>query len=215
MDPVTARLRDHYSRKFREHGSTERGVDWNRPEDVRLRYHNMLAALEGYSAAAAPALLDVGCGYGGLLDYANEKKVPLDYTGIDVCADMVAAGRARHPGARFETADAFDFGKPLSFDIVVCNGILTQKLETPLPEMDRFANRLIRRLFELCRHCAAFNVMTTRVNFTVPNLYYRDPADVLAFCIAEVTPRVRLDHSYPLYEYTVYLRRVADTPGRA
>jgi len=215
MDPVTTRLRKHYSRTFREHGSTERGVDWNRTEDVRLRYRKMLEALAEFPGPDTVRVLDVGCGYGGLMDYANETGVSISYTGIDVCEDMIAAGRSRHPEARFEVADIFEFGNTRSFDVVVCNGILTQKLDTPVPEMDKFANRLIRRLFDLCRHCAAFNVMTTRVNFTVPNLYYRSPSETLAFCIEEVTPRLRLDHSYPLFEYTVYLRRVTDEPDPA
>jgi hypothetical protein len=71
--------------------------------------------------------------------------------------------------------------------------------------MDAFAARLIRALFRACRVGCAFNVMTTKVNFFAPNLYYRNPAEMLAWCMSELTPHVRLDHAYPLYEFTVYL----------
>ncbi len=50
--------------------------------------------------------------------------------------------------------------------------------------------------------------MTTKVNFFANNLYYRNPAEMLSWCLAEITPRLRIDHAYPpLYEYTVYLYR--------
>lgn len=215
MDPVSERLKQHYEGAFASHGATARGVDWGREEDVLLRYAKMLAVLDGFDGGRRPSLLDVGCGYGGLLDYATASGRSLRYTGIDLCEPMVLEGRRRHPEARFEVVDVLDFGESRDFDVVVCNGILTQKLDTSIAEMNRFAGRLIPRLFALCRHAAAFNVMTTRVNFMAPNLYYRSPVEMLAYCIDQITPRVRIDHAYPLFEYTVYLHRDADGPGPA
>ena len=62
-------------------------------------------------------------------------------------------------------------------------------------------------MFELCEKAVAFNVMTTKVNFFSNNLYYRNPAELLSWCMNEITPYFRLDHSYPLFEYTLYLFR--------
>jgi hypothetical protein len=79
--------------------------------------------------------------------------------------------------------------------------------------MERHTKRLARKMFELCRHGVAFNMMSTRVNFMVDNLYYQNPADLLAWLLAEVSPRVRLDHGYSslasgkgkFYDFTVYV----------
>lgn len=49
--------------------------------------------------------------------------------------------------------------------------------------------------------------MTTKVNYMVENQYYRNPVELFAYCLAEITNKVRIDHAYPLYEYTVYLYR--------
>jgi hypothetical protein len=49
--------------------------------------------------------------------------------------------------------------------------------------------------------------MTTKVNYFSNNLYYKNPAELLSWCITEITPYIRIDHAYPLYEYTVYLYR--------
>jgi hypothetical protein len=72
--------------------------------------------------------------------------------------------------------------------------------------MRRFAERTIAALFRACRRGAAFNLMTTRVDYRDAALFYRNPAEVLAHCLA-LTPHVRLDHARGLFEYTVYLYR--------
>jgi hypothetical protein len=73
--------------------------------------------------------------------------------------------------------------------------------------MDRFARRLIRKMFSLARRGIAFNMMTSHVNFMAPNLYYKNPLEIIAFCASELSRRFRVDHAYPLYEYTVYVYR--------
>jgi SAM-dependent methyltransferase len=207
MDPISKALAEHYAEKFSAHGATPEGVDWG-PDEARtlLRYEKMLSVAE-FANGSRASLLDVGCGYGGLHQFAASKKIKLAYTGIDVAANMIDWARTNLPDANFIHGDVLDHKFDREFDYVVCNGILTQKLEASGIEMDQFAARLIRRIFSLSKIGSAFNVMTTKVNYSVNNLYYRDPAELFSWCLNEITPHVKLDHSYPLYEYTVYLYR--------
>lgn len=204
-DPITRELREHYARTFEEHGPTIQGVDWGTDDErLKLRYEKMAAVIEP-AAGPAPSLLDVGCGFGGLLGYLEERGAAVAYTGIDVVPSMIEHASRAFPSAEWVCGDIFEFTPGRQFDYVVCNGILTQKLTATVPEMDAFADRLIRVLMDLCARGVAFNVMSTQVNFRADNLYYRDPVELLASCLA-LTPRVRLDHLYPpLYEYTMYL----------
>ena len=206
MTGVTQLLHDHYRATFLAHGASSQGVDWGPREDAaRLRQDVMLAVADGCPPGGT--LLDVGCGYGALADRIDELGLDLDYTGIDVVGEMVAAARERHPTRRFVHDDFLTAADLGSFDYVVCNGILTQKLAASTLDMNVHARRLIAALFAACRRGAAFNVMTTHVNYQADNLYYRNPAELLGWCMSELTPRVRLDHAYPLYEYTLYLHR--------
>ncbi|MBM4021134.1 MAG: class I SAM-dependent methyltransferase [Planctomycetes bacterium] len=206
MTGVTQLLHDHYRATFLAHGATSQGVDWGpREEAARLRQDVMLAVVDGCRSGGT--LLDVGCGYGALADRIVERGLDLDYVGIDVVAEMVAEARRRHPGRRFIHGDFLSLADPGGFDYVVCNGILTQKLAATTLEMNAHARRLIAALFAACRRGVAFNVMTTHVNYQADNLYYRNPAELVAWCMSELTPWVRLDHAYPLWEYTVYLHR--------
>ena len=207
MDPITESLRRHYAEKFSAHGPTSEGVDWGSDESrMLLRYHKMLAVLEA-PLAKKPSILDVGCGYGGLLKYLEKLKIEADYTGIDVADNMIKWASENLKSGKFVCGDILDSSFERGFDYVVCSGVLTQKLDTPAADMDRFAAKLIRTMFDLCKRGIAFNVMTTKVNYFANNLYYRDPADMLSWCLSGITRHVKIDHAYPLYEYTVYLYR--------
>lgn len=206
MNPISEALRQHYSQRFASHGASSEGVDWGANEaNVLLRYEKMLGVLR--SSPPTPTLLDVGCGFGGLLSYANDRKIDLQYTGIDVAQNMIEWARANQAAGTFINGDFMDHAFEQQFDYVICNGILTQKLDTAALEMDQFAAQLIRKMFSLCKVGIAFNVMTTKVNYFSNNLYYRNPAELFSWCMSEISSHIKLDHSYPLYEYTLQIYR--------
>lgn len=213
MDSISAALAGHYAKTFAEHGATSSGVDWGADEGrLQLRYDKMLELIPQRGAAS---ILDVGCGFGGLQNHALACGFDLDYTGIDVAGNMIEWARSNGSPGNYVHGDVLSHEFDRQFDYVICNGILTQKLHVESLRMDEFAGRLIRRMFQLCRQGLAFNVMTSHVNYFAGNLYYRNPAELLAWCQLEITPHVRLDHSYPLYEYTVYLYREPSAPRQA
>ncbi len=202
---ISKKLAEHYSASFDKHGPSTQGVDWGEDDRLlHLRYRKMLSVLD-VATPATLSLLDAGCGFGGLLKFALNSEIQIDYTGIDAATNMVEWAASNNPAGTFICGDVLSHPFESTFDYVICNGILTQKLDTPALEMDYYAQNLIRRLFSLCRRGLAFNIMTSKVNFYSNNLYYRNPSELLAWCLAELTPRVKLDHSYQLYEYTMYL----------
>lgn len=206
-EPISATFRNYHEKRFDDYGPTSEGVDWGTDQaKVDLRYAKMLAIMDGDSDPR-PSLLDVGCGFGGLLTYARAKGRDVAYTGMDLAANMVDWGNQNHKDAQFRQGDFFDHDPAEKFDYIVCNGIVTQKMDHSGLAMEQFSNRLIRRMFESCNRGIAINFMTTRVNFTVNRLYYRSPVEAFAWCLNEITPHVRIDHSYPLYDYTIYLLR--------
>jgi SAM-dependent methyltransferase len=205
LDPISEALGRHYAETFERHGPTTQGVDWGTDRSrAVLRLDKMLAVM-GREPEAGASLLDVGCGYGDLLTHALSRSLSIDYVGIDVAENMIQWATGNVVGGKFVRGYVLVHRFADVFDYVVCNGILTQKLQVPGLEMDNYARRLVRRLFQLCRRGMAFNVMTTKVNYFANHLYYRNPAELLSWCISEITPHVRLDHAYPLYEFTMYL----------
>lgn len=206
-DHISRSMKDHYETTFLHHGPNSAGVDWGNDTDrMFLRYENMLALFGKHDISKKPSFLDVGCGYGGLQSYAQQKGVALQYTGIDIASNMIRWAKKNIKKSKFIEADFlnFDFSGKI-YDYVICNGILTQKLDSSLPDMDKYAKALINKMFGLCKKGMAFNMMTTAVNYFSPNLYYKHPAEVLIYCLSEISTKVKLDHSYGLYEFTVYI----------
>jgi SAM-dependent methyltransferase len=205
MHEISRHLQEHYRQTFLAHGPTSKGVDWGDKEWAAiLRQHKMLEIIRE-PIKDRVSLLDVGCGYGALVDLIERLELPIDYTGIDIVGEMIASARAVHPDSCFINGDIMEhsFG---TFDYVVCNGILTQKLNASTLTMNNYAQQLVRKAFSLCRRGIAFNQMSTFVNFQKENLYYRNPAEMLAWCMSEITPHARIDCAYELwYEYTVFL----------
>jgi len=215
MDKITQILKNYHQKVFSEHGATAKGVDWNNEDEVILRYDKMLKVIDMdfYKGPAKPSMLDVGCGWGGMAKRALDIEAPVDITGVDVVEEMIVHAQNHYPKFNFQTCDIFTLQETEAYDFVVCNAILTQKHNVSIPEMEMFAKRLIRKMFSLCRYGIAFNMMSTRVNFTVGNLYYQNPIELFTFLLNEVSPRVVIDHGYSslqsgvgkYYDFTVYV----------
>jgi SAM-dependent methyltransferase len=102
-----------------------------------------VALLEGMSS-----VLDVGCGPGVMFELIRERRPDLDYLGIDVTAQFVAAARERFPAdaARFREGSLYDLGRlPGEFDVVLCRHIL-EHLPDYAPAVQRMYARARRKL---------------------------------------------------------------------
>lgn len=215
MDPITSLLQTYHTKVFAEHGATAKGVDWNDESEVLVRYDKMLnvVALDCTRTPGRPTFLDVGCGWGGMAKRAEETAAEVSIVGIDVVQEMIAHASSAYPLHTFRVQDVFAITEQAGFDYVVCNAILTQKHDVSIPEMERFAKRLVLHMYSLARRGIAFNMMSTRVNYTAPNLYYQNPVELLGWLLADVSPRVILDHGYSslasgkgrFYDFTVYV----------
>lgn len=201
-------LKAHYEATFRQFGATPRGVDWEGSDKARLRHEAMLRLIapQEISGRRAISLLDVGCGYGALLEFLTAHGFTnVDYTGVDLVDDMVAHANRQLTGATFVQGDILEMDlADGSYDYVIANGVFTQKLMASDAEMHAFLSRMVEKLFALCRKGVAFNVMTKFVDFESFENYYRHPGE-MADLASRLTRRFVIDHSYPLYEYTVRL----------
>src|ERR1700742_290249 len=100
-ETISARFAAHYAEKVRAHGDTPPAADWPRQEIAEITYQKMLSVIRERHRSGTPSFLDVGCGYGGLLEFARQQGYALDYTGIDIVPDMIAHAKQRNPAATF------------------------------------------------------------------------------------------------------------------
>ncbi len=202
MHPISEALQRHYRTTLAEHGASSRGVDWGDEASTARRHQQMLKVVRDPDRRFS--ILDIGCGYGAFADVLEASGLDHSYHGVDVVEEMIALARQRRPDIDVVCGDFSDlpFGK---VDYAVCNGIFTQKLEASALDMERFMKAMVRKMFDTVTVGCAFNVMSSRVNFFAPNLFYMSPSELLSWCLSEVTREVSVNHAYGMYEYTVYL----------
>jgi len=193
-DARNARL---FSGLLAAHGETARALDWGSAESQRLRFE----VLAGIAPLAGRRILDVGCGLGDLLAWLRERKIDVDYAGIDVTPSLVAAARRRFPGERFECRSAVSGRLPRA-DFVLASGIFAHRRAAPAS----FLKETVRALFAACREGVAFNSLSAWSPQRERGEFHADPLRTVKEC-RQLTPWVVLRHDYHPRDFTVYLRR--------
>ena len=187
-----------YEDKVRRYGYDHRGLGFRNKssQDKRFEALVQLGDLDG------ARLLDVGCGFGDLLAYLNERGIEPVYTGIDVCKPMIERCRERFDGeqAIFRVADALEFEPITAFDYVVASGLFGLDAEGA---RDRIRPTL-ERMFLWSSIGMAVNFLSTRSPQPVDGRVYVDPPKALEAGLS-LTPSARIDHTYLPNDFTLYL----------
>ena len=199
----------YYEDRLSQFGPTPRGVDWNSAESQALRFDKLLEVLVASRRQDEPAvsLLDVGCGYGALLDHLKAVGITVDYRGFDVSEAMVAAARARHQASQSAFTSRVEAIAPASF--AVASGIFNVKLHHSVEQWRGYVLETIGWLDKLSTRGFAFNMLST---YSDPekrrdDLFYADPCEMFDMCKRRFATRVALLHDYPLFEFTVIVRK--------
>jgi hypothetical protein len=94
-------------------------------------------------------------------------------------------------------------------DYTVASGIFNVKLEASSTEWERYVLRTLEKISSLSKRGFAFNVLTkySDPEFRRPDLYYADPLLLFDYCKTKLSRFVTLLHDYPLYEFTILVRK--------
>jgi SAM-dependent methyltransferase len=203
-DRILKNVRQYYDGKLAEHGATARGVDWNSSESQRLRFSQLLKICE---PDAAFSINDYGCGYGALVDYLVERGSPFQYSGFDVSKRMVARARTLHQSPNLEFVDDESALQPA--DYTVASGIFNVRLKCPYNSWEQYVLNTLDSINRISTKGFAFNLLTSYsdAEFMRPDLYYGDPLFFFDYCKREYSRFVSVVHDYPLYEFTVLVRK--------
>lgn len=204
---------NHYTNCFEKFGETSKGVDWPNMKDLEKRFKVMLDITKYQTPKNKIELLDLGCGFGLLLSFIKENGLEnnFKYNGIELSEPMLQAARKKWPTENFFTRDIIK--NPLeenSYDYILMNGLLTEKLDLEFSDMFEYSKNLIKSAFKSCRIGIAFNVMSHHVDWQRPDLFHM-PFDIMAeFLTKECSRNFMIRSDYGLYEYTIYLFKSAN-----
>ena len=205
MSFIEQQVQEYYDEKLRAHGATARGVDWKSPESQELRFAQLVKLID---ASRPFSINDYGCGYGALVDFLARSGYEFRYTGFDISAEMIAQAQALHT-----------FAEPIRFisdkdqlaqaDFTVSSGIFNVKLNTANDTWKQYMLEILDTMNSLSRRGFAFNALTkySDAEFMRAGLYYADPLFFFDYCKTKYSRFVTLLHDYPLYEFTILVRK--------
>ncbi|MGE8387445.1 MAG: class I SAM-dependent methyltransferase [Pseudomonas sp.] len=198
----------YYSSRIREHGASPEGVDWNGSASQHLRFEQLLKLVSPQEWQQGFSLIDVGCGYGALLDWLRERSACVDYYGYDLSAEMIASALANHgvdEMTRFEVAQA----PSQQADYAVASGIFNVCQQTPKAQWEAYIGEVLQSMDACSRKGFAFNCLTSYSDppFMRDYLYYGDPCFYFDLCKRSYSRQVALLHDYGLYEFTLLVRK--------
>lgn len=202
---ILSEVADYYSAKLAQHGETALGVDWNGEESQALRFKQLARIVEepqGFS------INDLGCGYGALFDWLEQRFRDFRYFGYDISEDMVTAAQGRYPGhadANFSIAstpaEIADYG--------IASGIFNVRLGHSDSEWQNYLERTLDVLDRTSRRGFGFNCLTSYSDRERMRdyLYYANPGALFDLCKRRYSRNVALLHDYGLYEFTILVRK--------
>jgi SAM-dependent methyltransferase len=195
----------YYARKLRRYGPTPAGVDWRDAVSQQTRFEQ-LCNLIGEPEAS---VLDLGCGYGAMLDFLRGRGFTGVYCGLDVAPEMIEIAKARHASdARAE----FDVGSGRSFpvDYALASGIFNVRQQRADADWQQYVTATLATMDRVSTKGFAFNCLTSYsdTDKMKPELFYGDPCFYFDLCKRAYSRHVALLHDYGLFEFTLIVRKV-------
>ncbi len=194
---------EYYLRRLESGSEHYQILGWEGYAQQHARFEALLRAVD----VRNKSLLDVGCGLGDLYQHIREKKLDIDYMGVDILQFMTDRAGQDNPDARFVCADIFkeDIFPAGQFDIVYASGIFN----LDLGNNSEFFTLALNRFYELSRSIVAFSLLHDRSPDKESLYYYYRPGQVVE-CIDDMglnVKRIDILEDYAQNDFTVIIEK--------
>jgi SAM-dependent methyltransferase len=212
LDPTTGQFQAmretaarYYGDQVRQFGAVARGVDWNSEESQILRFHQLLRLIDESGMATVN---DFGCGYGALASYLRGRGFQGRYVGFDIAEPMIAQAAALHvhdPRSSFTCKP----GDLTQADYTFASGVFNVKQDHASARWQEYVIATLADIDRLSGKGFAFNMLSSYSDRDKQrlDLFYADPGLFFDYCKRQFSGQVALLHDYPLYEFTMVVRK--------
>jgi len=200
---LRSKVSRYYGDKVNTYGPTPKGVDWKDAESQDLRFEQLLKVMDNEKKVT---LNDLGCGYGSIFLYKDTAKRLVKYYGYDICQDMLGNARQLISDSKAVFINSDRITKEADYS--VASGIFNVRVDTEIKAWEEFILDTLSNINEKSLKGFAFNCLTSYVDYKMDHLYYGDPLFYFDFCKRNFSKYVTLLHDYPLYEWTILVKKL-------
>lgn len=204
---IISGVKDYYTDKIKQHGTSSQGVDWNSEASQFLRFEQLCKIIQPDTPFQ---LLDYGCGYAALIQFLNAhyEKSAFKYTGYDISEEMLAQARLLFPASE---STVFTASIPeQQHDYLIASGLFNVRLELANDtEWKDYILQTLNQFNDLSSKGFSFNALTSYSDkeYMKDYLYYADPLFFFDYCKKNFSRNIALLHDYNLYEFTILVRK--------
>jgi SAM-dependent methyltransferase len=188
-----------YTERFNNYGYSPKSLGWNKGKQ-EIRFDVLLSKfhLENKS------FLDIGCGFGDLNSFLDQKTNTYQYLGIDLVGDFVdfAAKKWDKEYQKFICDDFLKVNIVEDIDISIASGIFNHKL-LGINNYEYF-ELVLKKSFLLSNQGVAFDFLSDKVDYKEDNLFYFNPEKVLSIAY-KYSSNLFLRNDYMPFEFSVVL----------
>jgi SAM-dependent methyltransferase len=206
IDRALAGIAELYTDNVRRYGTASASVGWKDDPGHRLRFAKLAGVFLG-DAGERLSFNDLGCGYGALFAYLDGlAEIEVErYHGYDLSPEMLERARTFVPDRRASFHAGTNATTEVDYSLV--SGTYHVKLDAPDDIWLEHVKQSLLDLFSVSRRGLAFNCLSSYVDWREDHLFYAEPCELFDFCKRRLAPSVVLLHDYPLYEWTIHVRR--------
>ena len=187
------KIKDHYTDLFKEHGVSERSVQYTDKYSQYARFYVLTQFIQKKAS-----IVDVGCGLGDLYSFLLSRGFSGSYHGMDIVPEFIEHCQDQfndHSKASFSLiSNNEDY--PSKFDFFVLSGVFNNRRSNNLD----FMFTTLIKMFDACKIGMSFNCMSSYVDFKDQNLFYCSPEEIFKFVKHELKGHPILVHNYVLKE---------------
>ncbi len=196
-----------YTKNVSDYGIGPKSVGWKDETSQLLRFEKLVQVIDMRMGSKGISVNDLGCGYGAMFHYLDQ--IPslrlTRYYGYDISEQMLAEA------SRFVADSRAVFIKSPKAthkaDYSFVSGTFHVKQEASDELWTEYIKEMLIHLADTSKSGFAFNAITTYVDWKQKDLYYADPFLFFDFCKRNISQYVSLLHDYPLFEWTMIVRK--------
>jgi SAM-dependent methyltransferase len=201
---ILRKVASYYASKLDLYGPTSLGVDWKDTESHERRHRQFLRLLDGSPNAS---IIDIGCGFGDFFRFLRAMGHHGRFVGYDIAPSMIAKAREIHGEA--DDREWRVGAEPTEIvDFAIASGIFNVRGDVSDEAWTHYVKQTVAMLARAGSRGFAFNMlsMSSDPDRRRPDLFYADPAEMLAYCLSHYGRSVALLQDYGLYEFTIMVR---------
>ena len=197
-----------FNSRFDAYGPTPEASLWFNKSRQLARFSKLTEAIVSRVSNTEFTIGDVGCGYGGFLDYLakHNTEIRFKYYGYDI-ADRVIAYCLKN----LQTANAtFLHGsRPArKADFHVMSGTYNYAPNIGIGPWRSYMRDEIKHIFSATNKCIVFNLMIAdKAYISKSSIFYEEMENFLAFCRKELGKTTILEHPLLQHEKTFCIEK--------